>query len=184
MAKVYPGTTIEVTNIKKGDSRILFDGIFAAGGISLSQVSNMAGLEPYLIQNWVKRKFVSSPVKKLYSKEQFSRIIIINMLRETLQIESICNLVQIIGGKPDDDSDDFIKDDELYHRYVDMICEGDIDITDKTQMLQVTQEAVEGFENSMPWAKEKLARILQIMLYAHTASKLRDSAKEMLATLL
>jgi len=51
-------------------------------------------------------------------------------------------------------------------------------------MLQVTQEAVEGFENSMPWAKEKLARILQIMLYAHTASKLRDSAKEMLATLL
>lgn len=184
MAKVYPGTTIEVTNIKKGDSRILFDGIFAAGGISLSQVSNMAGLEPYLIQNWVKRKFVSSPVKKLYSKEQFSRIIIINMLRETLQIESICNLVQIIGGKPDDDSDDFIRDDELYHRYVDMICEGDIDITDKTQMLQVTQEAVEGFENSMPWAKEKLAKILQIMLYAHTASKLRDSAKEMLATLL
>ena len=184
MAKVYPGTTIEVTNIKKGDSRILFDGIFAAGGISLSQVSNMTGLEPYLIQNWVKRKFVSSPVKKLYSKEQFSRIVIINMLREALQIESICNLVQIISGNPSDDSDDLIKDDELYHRYVDMICEGDIDITDKAEMLNATQKAVEDFENTAPWAKDKLARILQIMLYAHTASKLRDSAKEMLATLL
>ena len=83
MTKKYPGTTIEVLAMQKGGSRILFDGIFAAGGITLSQVSNMTGLEPYLIQNWVKRKFVSSPVKKLYSRQQFARIIIINMLRTT-----------------------------------------------------------------------------------------------------
>ena len=63
MQKKYPGTTIEVLAMQKGGSRILFDGIFAAGGITLSQVSNMTGLEPYLIQNWVKRKFVSSPKK-------------------------------------------------------------------------------------------------------------------------
>ncbi len=179
----YPGTTIEVLTIQKGSSKLLFDGIFAAGGITLSQVSNMTGLEPYLIQNWVKRKFVSSPVKKLYSRAQFARIIIINMLRESLQIESICNLLQVIGGEVDNEFDDFIKDDELYHRYFDMICDGEIDLSDESVVLKTAQNAAQGFEEKIPAAKQKLARILQIMLYAHTASKLRDSAKELLSTL-
>ncbi len=183
MATKYPGTTIEVLTLRKGSSRILFDGIFAAGGITLSQVSNMTGLEPYLIQNWVKRKFVSSPVKKLYSKEQFARIVIINMLRESLQIESICNLLQVIGGAIDNEFDDLIKDDELYHRYFDMICEENIDISDKDAVLRIAQGAAEGFEQQIPGSKNKLVRILQIMIYAHTAAQLRDSAKELLSTL-
>ncbi len=183
MATKYPGTTIEVLSLQKGSSKTLFEGIFAAGGITLSQVSNMTGLEPYLIQNWVKRKFVGSPVKKLYSKEQFARIVIINMLRESLQIESICNLIQVIGGAVDDEFDDLIKDDELYHRYCDMICDKDIDVSDRAAVLQAAQNAADGFEERIPGTKNKLVRILQIMLYAHTASKLRDSAKELLSAL-
>ncbi len=183
MVKKYPGTTIEVLDLKKGSSKILFDGIFATGGITLSQVSNMTGLEPYLIQNWVKRKFVSSPVKKLYSKEQFARIVIINMLRETLQLEAISNLVHAIGGDVDNEFDDLIKDDELYHRYVDMICHKDIDIYNKDKVLKIAQEAAEGFERNIPGAKDRLVRILQIMLYAHVSSVLRDSSKELLVAL-
>lgn len=101
MATTYPGTTIETLSIYKNSSKILFEGIFAAGGITMSQISNMTGLEPYLIQNWVKRKFLSSPLKKLYSSEQFARILIINMLRDSLQIEAISNLIDVIGGEPD-----------------------------------------------------------------------------------
>ena len=183
MVTKYPGTTIEVLNLRKGDSKILFDGIFATGGITLSQVSNMTGLEPYLIQNWVKRKFVSPPVKKLYSKEQFARIIIINMLRESLQIESICNLIRIIGGDVDDRFDDLIRDDELYHRYVDMVCDGGIDASNNASVLKIAQNAAEGFEQQIPGTRDKLVRILQIMFYAHRASQLRDSAKELLAAL-
>lgn len=180
MAGVYPGTTIEVTALEKGCSKILFDGIFAAGGITLSQVCHMTGLEPYIIQNWVKRKFVTSPVKKQYSKEQFARIIIINMLRETLQIESISNLIYVIGGEPGDRSDDLIGDDELYHRYVDMVSDTDIDISDKDLVQKCAESAAAGFDGA---AKKKLIRILQVMLYAHTASRLHDSAMEILSTL-
>lgn len=183
MATTYPGTTIEALSLVKGSSKVLFDGIFAAGGITLSQISNMTGLEPYMIQNWVKRKFVSPPVKKLYSKEQFARIAIINMLRESLQIESICNLVQIIGGSLEDTTDDLISDDELYHRYVDMISEKQIDISDAERVKSIARKATEGFESGTPNAKEKLVRILTVMLYAHTASMLRDSAKEILTSL-
>lgn len=183
MSTTFPGTTIEVTSLEKGSSKVLFDWIFAAGGITLSQVSIMTGLEPYLIQNWVKRGFLKPPVKRLYSRAQFARIIIINMLRESLQIDRICGLIQVIGGELDDTDDDLISDEELYHRYVDMLSEGNINIMDEGSVLQAAENASLDFEERLPNSKKKLYRLLQVMYYAHTASKLREGAAEILSTL-
>ena len=58
--------------------------MFLAGGIVRSQVSAVTGLESHMIQNWVKRGFLSNPVNKRYSCRQFCRIAIINMLKTTL----------------------------------------------------------------------------------------------------
>lgn len=176
MTTVFPGTTIEISALTKNCSRTLFDGIFATGGITLSQVSIMTGLEPYIIQNWVKRKFVSSPQKRFYSREQFSRIIIINMLRESLQIEKICGLIRFIGGESEESFDDLIGDEELYHRYVDMIAGGEINIINEASVREATEAAVSDFEERFPNSKKQLAKILQIMIYAHAASRLRDMA--------
>ena len=183
MSCTFPGTTIEASSLRKGSSRLLFDGIFAAGGITLSQVSVMTGLEPYLVQNWVKRGFVSSPKKRLYSRGQFARIIIINMLRESLQIERICSLIQVIGGILEDDSDDLISDDELYHRYVDMISDGEIDINNEASVKEAAQRATEGVEERIPGANRQLIRILQAMIYAHSASRLRKLSEEMISSM-
>ena len=169
--------------MEKGCSRSLFEGIFAAGGITLSQVSIMTGLEPYLIQNWVKRGFVSSPRKRVYSREQFARILIINMLRESLQLERICNLIHIIGGDTDRKEDDLIGDDELYHRYVDMIAEGELNVSDPTVCYGAALRATEGFEETAPNARGQLCKLLQVMLYAHAASRYRQSAEELLSSL-
>lgn len=183
MSTTFPGTNIESLSLTKGSSVTLFDGIFATGGITLSQVCVMTGLEPYLVQNWVKRGFVSSPVKRVYSRQQFARIVIINMLRESLQIDKICGLIRIIGGVLDDTSDDLIQDDELYHRYVDMLADPSLDLTDPESVLSAAEQAIKGFEEPISGAKKKLVRILQVMLYAHSASKLRASAAEILSTL-
>ena len=183
MSKNFPGTTVEVLNMKKGSSRTLFDGIFAAGGITLSQVSVMTGLEPYQIQNWVKRGFVTSPVKRLYSKRQFARIVIINMLRESLQIEKICELIKIIGGDPYDDSDNLIFDDELYHCYVDMMAEHNIRVLDEETVKQATAHAAAGCEERIPNGAKQLSHILQVMVYAHAASELRKKSDEIFGTL-
>ena len=178
MATTFPGTTIETRALEKGSSKLLFDGIFATGGITLSQVSIMTGLEPYMIQNWIKRGFVAPPVKRVYGKEQFARIIIINMLREALQIERICTLIQVMGS-----GDDRIRDDELYHRYVDMLAENEINMMEETSVSAVVQSVALASEVRDPGVQKQLARILQVMLYAHAASKLRDSAESILATL-
>lgn len=183
MVTTYPGMTIETSRLDTDCSKQLFDGIFATGGITLSQVSIMTGLEPYLVQNWVKRGFVSSPKKRVYSREQFARIVIINMLRESLQIEKICGLMSFIGGDVNDPNDDLIRSDELYHRYVNMLA----DIGDKPQdnasVTCAAENAAADFSGTSPNARAQLVKILQIMLYAHGASKLRHSAEQILAGL-
>lgn len=178
----YPGTTIETLCIQKNSSKILFEGIFAAGGITMSQVSNITGLEVHVIQNWVKRKFLSSPVKKLYSREQLARILIINMLRESLQLESICSLIDVIAGEPDDKTDDLIGDAELYHRYVNMTAEDDIGIFSKDDIQRRAELAAEDFEEKSAGDRKKLIKILLVMYYAHESSRLKDTAREILSS--
>ena len=180
MATCLPGTTIEVSGIKKECSRVMFEGIFAAGGITLSQVSVMTGLEPYQIQNWVKRGFVSSPVNRQYTKSQFSRIVIINMLREALQIESICSLLSYTNGDLKDHSDDMIDDSELYHKYVDMFSETEEITADKKAVKAAALRAAEDFTEPVPGAKQRLSKVLQVMAFAHYASICRNNAQEML----
>ena len=178
MAATFPGTTIEALSMEKGSSRVLFDGIFATGGITLSQVSIMTGLEPYLIQNWIKRGFVAPPVKRVYGKQHFARVVIINMLREALQIERICTLIQAMSF-----DGELIGDDELYHTYVDMLAENEINMMDEMSVTGAVERVANSFADLDPGAKKRLARILQVMLYAHAASRLCDSAEEILSTL-
>ena len=183
MAYSLPGTTIEVSRIKKGCSRIMFEGIFAAGGITLSQVSVMTGLEPYLIQNWVKRGFVSSPINRQYSKSQFARIVNINMLRESLPIDSICSLLSYINGDLKDQSDDLIDDSELYHIYVDMLSEIDWVTVEEKAIKNAAEDAVKNYDESVSGSRQRIIKVLQIMAFAHYASICRSTAEKMLTRL-
>ena len=183
MPKTFPGTTVECSALTKGSSRVLFDGIFATGGITLSQVCIMTGLEPYLIQNWVKRGFLTSPVGRVYSREQFARIIIINMLRQALQIDRICGLIKVISGNPDDRSDDLISDEELYHMYVDMLSDERMVIRDEQSVTGAAMRATQNFAEPLPGARKKLCLILAAMLYAHTSCQLAELSDKILLTL-
>lgn len=177
MPTTYPGMKVEIGELTVGCSCQLFDGIFATGGITLSQVSVMTGLEPYQIQNWVKRGFVSPPVKRIYSREQFARIVLINMLKEALQIDKICHLVTVLQGKSPDPADDLIGSEELYHCYVDMLACSDIDLRDRRSIKAAAEKACESYIEPEPGYKKQLVRIMQVMLCAHAASMLRESAE-------
>ena len=183
MIKVLPGTTIEVSKFESGTSRTLFQGLFAAGGITLSQVAVMTGLEPYMIQNWVKRGFVSSPIKRQYSKDQFARIVTINMLRESLQLDKICSMLSYINGALDDESDNLISDSELYHKYVDLVAESGGFIADKKHVESAVKKISAEYEEPIPGARMRLEKILQVMAFAHYASISRQAAEEIMSKL-
>ncbi len=182
MSRTFPGMAVECSAPKKGSSRVLFDGIFATGGITLSQVCIMTGLEPYLVQNWVKRGFLTAPVGRVYSREQFARVVIINMLKQALQIDRICGLIYIIAGEPNDRSDDLVSDEELYHRYVDMLAYCDVDIRDEESVMAAAMRATEGFSEPCPGARRKLCKILSVMFYAHASSRFADLSGQILST--
>ena len=54
-----PGTTLEGLRSNADRAEELFQPMFLAGGLTLSQVSSITGLENHTIQNWVKRGFLS-----------------------------------------------------------------------------------------------------------------------------
>ena len=63
MMGTLPGTTVETDLSRNDAAEALLSPLFLAGGLMLSQVSQLTGLEPHVIQNWVKRGFVSPPRK-------------------------------------------------------------------------------------------------------------------------
>ena len=113
-----PGTTLEGLRSNADRTDGLFQSMFLAGGMVLSQVASITGLEPYTIQNWVKRGFLTPPKNKRYDMEQVCRIININMLKGALPLEQTCSLLSYINGALDDESDDLIDDTRLYFMFV------------------------------------------------------------------
>ena len=61
---ILPGTVLEVDGSRPEAADELFSSLFVTGGLVLSQVCQITGLEPYAVQNWVKRGFLAPPVKK------------------------------------------------------------------------------------------------------------------------
>lgn len=186
MVQRLPGTTIEISVNGATSARELLDSIFMAGGLVLSQVSGLTGLEPYIIQNWIKRGFLAPPDHKKYSKRQFCRIAIINMLRDVIQIEKITSLLSYINGRLDDESDDIIDDSELFFYYIDALHVMDgIPSTDKTddRVRNSVEKVVQGFEEPFPGAKRRLVKTLAVMVYAHYAAIMRSSAEDILNSL-
>ena len=177
-----PGTTLEGLRSNADRTDGLFQSMFLAGGLTLSQVSSITGLEPYTIQNWVKRGFLSPPQHKRYNMEQLCRIININMLKGTLPLEQICGLMTYINGNLADESDDLVDDTLLYFMFVKLAARarfiGGTETWDDA-LEQVTADYVE----PVPGAKEKLVKVLRVMLTVWVANRLRLGAEKMLAEL-
>lgn len=175
--KTYPGMTVETTKLTKGASRQLFDGLFAAGGITLSQLCGLTGLEPYVIQNWVKRRFVSPPVGRSYGREQLAVVVLINLLKDALQIERICGLVDAVRGVPGDKSDDLCCFEALYHGYVDLLSEGFPDAQKEEAIKEAATRASAQLLPADNAARRKLASVYEVILYAHVSTVYRRKAE-------
>lgn len=176
MTKLLPGTTFEIGRITENCAENVFRTLFAGGGLMMSQVSQLTNLEPYMIQNWVKRGFLSPPQRKLYTKDQFCRIAIINMLRESLQMEKICELLSYINGRLDDESDDRMQDSGIYNLYCNLIAAtSGKQLTDDV-LEEETSRITEGVTEDET-TKRRLKTVLTVMTLAHRASSLKAKAE-------
>ena len=177
-----PGTTLTDERANADHVEDMFHSMFLAGGMVLSQVSNITGLEPYAIQNWVKRGFLAAPKNKRYDINQVCRIITINMLKGALPLEKICSMMQYINGDLTDESDDIIDDAVLYFMFVKLAARAR-HIGGTQNWDDALEEAAASYVEPYPGARERVTKVLRTMLMAWIASRFKQQVDEMVDSL-
>ena len=177
-----PGTVLTAPREAADKIEDQFQSMFLAGGMVLSQVTSVTGLDPYMIQNWVKRGFLTKPQQKRYTLRQLCRIININMRRGVLPRERICGLLSYINGALDDESDDIIDDSQLYFIFVRLAAQAR-DLDTQAEWDSAVRQVMADYDEPFPGAKERIEKVLKIMLTAWVATRMRQEAEQMLDAL-
>ena len=180
MIKTIPGTTLEYSEKVKTEAFSLISPILTAtGGLTLSQLSKLTGLGGSTIQNWIKRGWVVNIPGKKYYEVQLIRILLINMLRGTMQLENIAILMNYINGKVEDTSDDIIPDIDLYNIFCTIICELDEKKIFESEPIRATIKEI--IKNNDSYVKEKediLVNTLYIMALAYESSIIKNTMEQ------
>lgn len=182
MIWTIPGT---VLSAKRDDAKYIqqqFTSMFFGGGIMLSQVAGITGLEPYTVQNWVKRGFLPAPDHKRYNMNQLCRIVIINALKGALPMEKIIQLICYVNGELDDEQDDLIDDATLYFLFVRLASRAKEGLSPEEWESFLDHE-LQDYAEPVPGAKGRVKKTLWIMLTAWSAAKLQKQAEDLLAQL-
>ena len=174
--KTVPGTTIPYAD-SSGMFAMFRPLIRATDGLTLSQVCSITGLEASTIQNWVKRKFVPRPVEKKYHERQLARILLISALRDGMKIDAIGELMAMVNGDADDESDDIISEERLYDYLCRSIGEmGERPLTPE-EISTVVHQVTRDYEPPDGEAAQRLRSALTVMVFAYTAGQYKQEAE-------
>ncbi len=172
MLDKLPGTVLNFSEQAEGNAFSLIEPILTAtGGITLSQLTAITGLQGSTIQNWIKRGWVSATEGKKYTERQVIRILLINILRNSMKLEDIANLMAYINGRVDDLSDDILHDKELYNLLCRLICILDRDNAyDPCEItLEIDRNLGAEYDGE---ARKRLKKVLFIMIMGYRSSYL------------
>jgi len=175
-----PGTVIEA-RISLGVCDRILAPMFLSGGLVLSQVTQLTGLEGYIVQNWVKRGYVSRPVSKKYTRCQFCRMLNINVLKDSFSFEESVKILSYVNGGM---SEEFIDDSMLYACFVDLLArinensnaEDTVDITDITLKFAEEIASESGIIKNKKYALKRLNTVLNIMVTSYKSFCIKNKA--------
>lgn len=180
MKWIIPGTILSGDTDDAPQVSAQFHALFLAGDMVLGQVSHLSGLPDYMIQNWVKRGFLSPPKSKRYSMNQLCRILNINMLKGALSMDEIVGLLHYINGRLDDESDDLIDDSALYILFVNLAARSGYSL-DCSQWDADIDSLLDSCPEYPAESKRRIAKVLRIMLSAWIATRFRNAAAQEIA---
>lgn len=185
MSKMIPGTTLKFAETARKEAFSVISPVLeATGGLTLSQLSKLTGLEGTTIQNWIKRGWVSPTKGKKYSEKQVLRILLINMLRNVMKLDDIASLMSYVNGDVEDTSDDIIADIHLYN----MLCRIIFTAEDEGAFeVKSIERLIKGeiAENTKEIADdEKLAGAMYVMVMAYRSGYLKSEMEKGLAVIL
>ena len=176
--RMIPGTQMDKEAMGNVTGLAFLNKIFyIQQGIMLAQIRDISGIDGSTLQNWVKRGWTGNAINKKYSKDQLSRILLINMMRQALQLEKIDCLLHYINGDIDSKDDDIIPESKLY----DYVCKivdavSGEDVFDTNRLRSYIAEITADYPEVFPGARNRLNDVLEIIVTAYNASLLADYA--------
>ncbi|MBR5202602.1 MAG: DUF1836 domain-containing protein [Clostridia bacterium] len=180
MLELIPGTVLNFNSVAADNCySVIAPLLTVTKGLTLAQVRELTGLEASTIQNWVKRGWVKNPEGKRYGEEQVMRIILINMMRGSMQLEQIAFLMSYINGSVEDRSDDILPDRELFNILCSIIyaCQQNA-VADTEYLDQVIDNRLEYAKISDGVSQRKLRTALRAMVLAILATQMKELAQK------
>ena len=178
--RLLPGTAIEIEEGRLPFGFANLSPLFSVtGGLTLSQICEIAGTELTTVQNWIKRGWVAHPENKRYRENHLARIIILNMLRPAFQLEKIAVILRFINGSADDRGDDIIPDAALYTHLcviIDKVLAENA--TDAETVKNIVDTETVQYQEPFAGAREKLVNALTVMTLAYLAAEIKRKAEE------
>jgi len=177
--KLLPGIEAYIESGEKGFSKIQML-LEATGGLSLSQVCAVTGLEGSTIQNWVKRGWVAHPKGKRYEEVHIARILIINALKECIKLEHIALLMSFVSGGGDGNGENAIKESELFN----YLCEALGMMGQASGVEAVVEDVLKDYVGTSPDARLRIRKALSLMMYACVCTDVKRRTESMMKQIL
>jgi hypothetical protein len=186
--ELIPGTILnrkEMGNVTGLD--FLKKIFYISDGVMLTQIREISGIDGSTLQNWTKRGWVANAKLKRYNIDQVAHILIINMLRSCMQLDKIAFLVSYINGRVYDQSDDIIRDSQLYDyicRILDRLMNAGEVSKDNTTLRDTIEEITSDYEEKVTGARKRLNTALEIIIIAYYASIIKSHSDDMVDALM
>lgn len=159
---------------------------FISSGVMLSQIREISGIDGSTLQNWTKRGWVANSKLKRYNIDQVAHILIINMLRDCMQLDRITFVIRYINGNVEDNTDDIISDSLLYDyicRILDRLLDDDATY-DISSLRSCISEVTADYEEAVSGARKRLDQALEIIIAAYYAALIKRYSDHMVEELI
>lgn len=178
---LIPGTLMD--KVKMGNvtgMEFLKKIYYITDGIMLSQIREISGIDGSTLQNWTKRGWVANAHNKRYNINQLSRILIINMMRESMQLDHIAQLLTYVNGRADDTSDDIIPESQLYDYLCRIIDELMLEDSPNDETLRaLIKRTLSDYDEYTAGARLRLENACEIIIFAYYATLVRQKANSL-----
>lgn len=178
--KNIPGTVLEMEKMDNATGMEFLNKVFfITNGIMLGQIREITGLDGTTLQNWVKRGWVGNPKNKTYDREQLARILLINMMRDTMQLSRVIFLLTYVNGT--DEIDRIVPESRFY----DYICRTLCLITSPESaglngIDTAIDEVLSDYMEPVGGAKRRLAVGIRVAVLSYYASLIKSIADDTL----
>ena len=184
---LIPGTVLKRKDMGNVTGMEFLEKIFfISSGVMLSKIREISGIDGSTLQNWTKRGWVANSKLKRYDIDQVAHILIINMLRDCMQLDRITFVIRYINGRVDDHADDIISDSLLYDyicRILDRLLDDDT-THDVNSLRTCISDVTSDYEEKVSGARKRLDQALEIIIAAYYAALIKRYSDQLVDALM